>query len=715
MRVGESRQLCLTLSAKRLAKRKVIVKNLESVETLGSTSVICSDKTGTLTQNKMTLGNNFVPSPACSLLPSYSNKMNPLAELVVHLWIDNQVHTTNTLSTSADYNEESKAFRAMYRSCALCSNAAFENSEEEDAGIPTLARATSGDASESALVKFAHDVFPIDKFRESNPRIAEVSFNSTNKYHLSINKIKGNNGFVILMKGAPERIISRCSKILINDEELNLDDEWKKCFQDAYDQLGGLGERVIGHCYRIIDDYPDDYTFNPDDPNFPTDGMTFLGLTALIDPPRPSVPSAVLTCKTAGVKVIMVTGDHPITAKAIARQVNILQKEEITADTAAEEKGIDIGSFVLSEEADNYEAIAVSGSQLLELSDDQLSRILDYPRIVFARTSPEQKLRIVMACQKKGSIVAVTGDGVNDSPALKKANIGVAMGSGSPVSHEAADMIITDDNFSTIVNGVEEGRLIYDNLRKTLAFTITHNVPEFGPLILYIAIQLPPPVSTYLLLFVDLATDLVTATSLAYELPEDNLMKRSPRDISERLVNSRMVAYAYLTHGPLIFLGAMYAFFVCMGDFGFPPYSLVGKSLDWQNDAAHNGTYVFDGRSYTYDQRTNALDNAQTAYWVGLLIGQFADGLSCKTRLSSIFTHGLRNRAHTYAVIWNILFILFIVYVPFINSIVNSAPLSPRHFLPAFPFALLFFWMEELRKWVIRRNPRGFIARTTLF
>ncbi|RWR98554.1 sodium/potassium ATPase alpha subunit-like protein, partial [Dinothrombium tinctorium] len=302
--------------------------------------------------------------------------------------------------------------------------------------------------------------------------------------------------YLLCMKGAPERILERSSTIHINGEEKVLDDEMKTAFNNAYMELGGLGERVIGFSdFKLpADKFPPGYPFDSDEINFPLDNLRFVGLISMIDPPRAAVPDAVAKCRSAGIKVIMVTGDHPITAKAIARSVGIISEGNETVEDIAQRVNIPV------EQVDPRmaKAAVVHGGELRDLTTDQLDDILmNHPEIVFARTSPQQKLIIVEGCQRLGAIVAVTGDGVNDSPALKKADIGVAMGiAGSDVSKQAADMILLDDNFASIVTGVEEGRLIFDNLKKSIAYTLTSNIPEISPFLFFILFNVPLPLGT---------------------------------------------------------------------------------------------------------------------------------------------------------------------------------------------------------------------------
>merc|ERR1712002_760582 len=282
----------------------------------------------------------------------------------------------------------------------------------------------------------------------------------------------------------------------------------------------------------------------------------------------------------AGIKVIMVTGDHPITAKAIAKSVGIISDGTETVEDIATRKGIPL-SEVNPREA---RAAVVHGGEIKDMDDKHMDEILmNHTEIVFARTSPQQKLIIVEGCQRLGAIVAVTGDGVNDSPALKKADIGVAMGiAGSDVSKQAADMILLDDNFASIVTGVEEGRLIFDNLKKSIAYTLTSNIPEISPFLMFILLSIPLPLGTVTILCIDLGTDLVPAISLAYEKAETDIMKRQPScPINDKLVNERLISLAYGQIGMIQAISGFFTYFVIMGENGFRPGFLIGLRSEW--------------------------------------------------------------------------------------------------------------------------------------
>ncbi|KAK7081038.1 Sodium/potassium-transporting ATPase subunit alpha-1 [Halocaridina rubra] len=431
---------------------------------------------------------------------------------VAHMWFDNTIIEADTSEdqSGCQYDKKSDGWKALSTVAGLCNRAEFKAGQDD---VPILKREVNGDASEAALLKCVELAMgSVKDFRARNKKVCEIPFNSTNKYQVSIHETEDKNDprYLLVMKGAPERILERCTSIFVNGAEKELDEEMKEAFNNAYLELGGLGERVLGFCDYMLpsDKYPLGYPFDADNVNFPVHGLRFIGLMSMIDPPRAAVPDAVAKCRSAGIKVIMVTGDHPITAKAIAKSVGIISEGNETVEDIAQRLNIPI------KEVDPREAKAavVHGSELRDMTSEQLDDVLlHHTEIVFARTSPQQKLIIVEGCQRMGAIVAVTGDGVNDSPALKKADIGVAMGiAGSDVSKQAADMILLDDNFASIVTGVEEGRLIFDNLKKSIAYTLTSNIPEISPFLFFMIASVPLPLGTVTILCIDLGTDMVS-------------------------------------------------------------------------------------------------------------------------------------------------------------------------------------------------------------
>ncbi|KAF4076622.1 hypothetical protein AMELA_G00217190 [Ameiurus melas] len=682
--------VCLTLTAKRMAHKNCLVKNLEAVETLGSTSTICSDKTGTLTQNRMT---------------------------VAHMWFDNQIYeadTTEDQSGNGAFDKSSPTWNALSRVAALCNRAVFKPGQKD---VPILKMETAGDASESALLKCVElSCGSVKAFREKNPKVGEIPFNSTNKFQLSIHEIEDSpTGHLLVMKGAPERILDRCNTIMINGQEVPLDNDWRDTFQGAYMDLGGLGERVLGFCHLFLSPshFPRGFAFDCDDINFPMEQMCFLGLVSMIDPPRAAVPDAVGKCRSAGIKVIMVTGDHPITAKAIAKGVGIISEGNETVEDIAERLNIPL-SQVNPRDA---KACVVHGADLKEMSSEYLDDLLrNHTEIVFARTSPQQKLIIVEGCQRQGAIVAVTGDGVNDSPALKRADIGIAMGiAGSDVSKQAADMILLDDNFASIVTGVEEGRLIFDNLKKSIAYTLTSNIPEISPFLLFIIASVPLPLGTVTILCIDLGTDMVPAISLAYESAESDIMKRQPRNPkTDKLVNERLISMAYGQIGMIQALAGFFTYFVILAENGFLPYRLLGLRIDW-DDRNVNDLEDSYGQQWTYEQRKIVEFTCHTSFFVSIVVVQWADLIICKTRRNSLFQQGMKNKILIFGLFAETALAAFLSYCPGMDVALRMYPLKVYWWLCALPYSLLIFIYDEIRKLILRRRPGGWVEKETYY
>ncbi|XP_025716499.1 sodium/potassium-transporting ATPase subunit alpha-2 isoform X6 [Callorhinus ursinus] len=565
--------VCLTLTAKRMAQKNCLVKNLEAVETLGSTSTICSDKTGTLTQNRMT---------------------------VAHIWFDKTIYKADTSEEqTGDSSGMGKTFAKgsatwfiLARIAGLCNRADFKAHQET---LPIAKRATTGDASESALLKFIEQTYSsVKEMREKNPKVAEIPFNSTNKY-----------------------------------------------------------------------------------------------------------------------QVIMVTGDHPITAKAIAKGVGIISEGNETAEDMAAQLQVPI-SQINTREA---KACVVHGSDLKDMTAEQLDEILkNHTEIVFARTSPQQKLIIVEGCQRLGAIVAVTGDGVNDSPALKKADIGIAMGiTGSDVSKQAANMILLDDNFASIVTGVEEGRLIFDNLKKSIAYTLTSNIPEITPFLLFIIANIPLPLGTITILCIDLGTDMVPAISLAYESAESDIMKRAPRNPrSDNLVNHRLIGMAYGQIGMIQALAGFFTYFVILAENGFKPSDLLGIRLNWE-DRFFNDLEDSYGQQWTYEQRKVLEFTCHTAFFVSIVIAQWADLIICKTRHNSVFQQGMKNKILIFGIMEETFLAAFLSYTPGMDTALRMYPLKLSWWFCATPYSILIFVYDEIRKLIIRRHPGGWLERETYY
>ncbi|KXN64943.1 hypothetical protein CONCODRAFT_44889, partial [Conidiobolus coronatus NRRL 28638] len=492
--------MLLTLAAKKMAKENVLVKHLQGVETLGAITLLATDKTGTLTRNQMTV------TRVWSSLNMYSS-------------LRNLGQADNPVSIN------SPGLKEIMLNASLNTKVKFDRTD-----VPVDKREIVGDATESGLIRFSGaNLQDFDNVGNAYPKVFEIPFNSDNKWALSINKLPNPDGdLTLLLKGAPERVLRLCSSILIDGQVHELTEDHKVKFQETYEYMAGQGHRVLAFAQLWLprDQYPENYEFSKKDKNYPHENLTFVGLVSLEDPPKHGVREAIGKCRTAGIKVMMVTGDHPLTAEAIGRKINLMiskTKEMVAKDT---------GRPVDSIREDEYNAIVIHGEKIDSLTDPDWDNIFSKEEIIFARTSPKHKLQIVKRAQSMGHIVGVTGDGVNDSPALKKADLGISMNeSGSDVSKEAAAMILLDDNFATTVIGIEEGRLIFSNLKKSIQYTVTHSIPEVLPQLLYVIVPIPLPLSSILILVVDLGFELFAALSFAWDKPETQtgLMKLPPR------------------------------------------------------------------------------------------------------------------------------------------------------------------------------------------
>jgi sodium/potassium-transporting ATPase subunit alpha len=673
----------LALTARRMASKMVLVKNLESVETLGSTSCICSDKTGTLTQNRMTVSHMYYNRQVVDASTNYQAFLNRGDDDKIKIGYDAQDNSFRALVqaivlgtyTVFSYEPSDDEAKMLYARINKLPAASMENKtlpavemhemkarlRAAEAKMPYIQRHCKGDASETGLVQFAQAVMDLDDTRKEFPTYVYKSdankdveclipFSSDIKFNLFIRdmaKVSGqaalNNNLCVFIKGAPERILTRCSKILVNGQEVDFTEELRNEVNEANSSFGRMGERVLAFARCTLDPsrYPKgSYQFDVKtwkewglDPkqttenyesvqgSFPMHNLTLIGVVSLNDPPRPRVDLSVQKCRSAGIKVIMVTGDQPPTAAAIANKVNILKHPEQEFNYLVKTKGLDENTAM-----QQCTGIVIHGDELakkhmeqanLDENDPQkgnyLQEWISKPEVVFARTTPSQKLLIVDACQKAGHVVAVTGDGVNDSPAIKKADIGIAMGSGSDVAKNAADMLLLDDNFSSIVNGVEEGRLIFDNLKKSIAYTLSSNIPEILPFIMFICFQMPLPLSTVLILCIDLGTDMVPAISFAYENAELDIMDRAPRNSKrDHLVNAKLISFAYFQIGVIQASAGMYTHFLMMNDFGIRPQTVWALALEKQPYPAPEDIYNANSPSAGNSRYQAYLDSGMT-------------------------------------------------------------------------------------------------------
>jgi sodium/potassium-transporting ATPase subunit alpha len=578
--------LSLAMATQRMARRNALVRHLSAVETLGSTSVICSDKTGTLTQNRMQVKQVFADA-------GVRDPVLPLAA-------------------------------PLLQAAGCCHTLRFVD------GKPL------GDPMECALWELAAQGHAALARRVWS---SEMAFDAERR-RMSVVVEEGANR-VLYCKGAPESVLPLCSHLLLRGRVVAMDAASRATAAAAQEAMAGQGLRVLLLAYRMLDAG-----------EVPTEqGLVYCGLVGLEDPPRPEVAAAIACCHTAGVKVIMVTGDHPHTALAIARQIGLVR---------------------------GAQPQVLLGEVLPKMSKSQLQLALDAPEIIFARVTAEQKMIIVQALQRKGEVVAVTGDGVNDAPALKAADIGIAMGlSGTDVAKEAADIVLLDDNFASIVSAIEEGRAVFENLQKFLTYILSSNVPELIPYLAFMLLRIPLPLTVIQILAVDLGTDMLPALALGAEPPHPGLMLRPPRNRHERLLSWPLVVRAYLWLGLLEAGIAMAAFYFVLHDAGWH-YADVLPSTDWG-----------------YRQST-------TACLAGIVMAQMVNVFLCSHPHASAFRRGaLSNRLLLLGLAVELALLLCIIYTPWGNRWFGTAPLRLEVWLLVVPLALGMGLLEEGRKaWV---------------
>lgn len=705
--------VALTLTAQRMLRLGVLVTNLEIIETLGATTIICSDKTGTLTCNRMTV-----------------------SHVVYNKKITITVNTPNMAGDAFGHFEPADPhFRALQRIASLNTDAVFMKNTDENGTVleDVLKWETKGDASESAIIKFVQPVRDIMEYRSSCKRLYCVPFNSNNKWMLSINEQEvpeaeiERTPMLMMIKGAPERVMNLCTSVYHNNNLQPMTPEVRAEMEAINESLAKRGERVLAFAHRELarDQAPPNLAFDIDEKNFPMEGFSLVGFVSLIDPPRMSVKPAIAECNTAGIRVFMVTGDHPITAHAIAKSLDIITQPTET-ELKSEGKPIPEGGC---------QAIVVHGQEMNNFTPEDWSRVLKHREIVFARTMPTQKQEIVRELNKLGHIVAMTGDGVNDSPALKAANVGIAMGSGSQVAKEAAQIVLLNDDFGAIVDGIREGRLIFENLKKCIAYVLSSNIPELIPFLAFIIMKIPLAIETIVILLIDLGTDLAPAVALAYEEPEAAIMQTPPRKSDDHLVGPQLMLLAYGTIGMFETVAAFVAFQYVYTDHGFTFDSLIGAGLAYRTKWSSldserkdyftrlckgNSHYMATGKNCEQDFvtfREDVLAIAQSAFFLTVVWAQIGNIIIRKTKLATALTWKrlTENTFMLWSVLSEIVLVVLLVYIPGLNTVfllASTKSIYASYALWVLPFIVVF---DEARKLVCRTYPDGWVNRLTTF
>ncbi|KAJ1507579.1 hypothetical protein HMI54_000279 [Coelomomyces lativittatus] len=728
--------MLLTIAAKRMSKQNVLVKDLPCVETLGAITLLATDKTGTLTRNQMTVAYVWTEHKMFSVLSEGQ-----------HLKSDETAFDSNVFG-----------IQDVLKISAMCSRARFDHLD-----VPIDQRQIVGDATETGLFRLAtQKLTQFDQLTEKYPKVFEIPFNSDTKWHLTIHQMQHANGvFTLFIKGAPERVLRICDTMLSSQGQghiVSLTEEDKVAFNNSYEKMAGKGHRVLAFAKLELPSstYPENYVFNKEDKNYPTSGLTFVGLASLEDPPKHGVREAIGNCRRAGIKVVMVTGDHPLTAEAIGRKINLMISD--TKPLLAKKQNVSESQI----QEEDVKAIVIHGEKIDQLTEEDWDMIFAKDEIIFARTSPKHKLQIVKKAQSLGHIVGVTGDGVNDSPALKKADLGIAMNlSGSDVSKEAASMILLDDNFASIINGIKEGRLIFANLKKAIQYVVSHIIPEVIPQLLFVVANVPLGLGALQILVIDLGFELFNSLSFAYELPEgEALMKLMPRKPVDResilylrerrqfdlrfirrdeeegeektrdlvwkeklkrlfckeywkkwlfksekgevLVDLNILMWAYVEAGLIEYIGCQVAFFSVL-------YSKYGMTPTQAVQCQKNNGFTTDAEGlcpgFKYATLKGALASAQSIFYLSVMIIQIFNLFACKCLMTSpLRLYIFKNRKTWYSIFSGFVFAVLIVYLPFLNEAFSTNYYLDVYylFIPVL-FGLFLYFYSVLRFYIKKR------------
>jgi Ca2+-transporting ATPase len=609
--------LALAMGVQRMARRNALIKRLSAVETLGCATVICTDKTGTLTLNEMA---------------------------VVKLWTGGEILEipAGGVPCAPASAERSHLLDRLWTAASLCNDATLVPASGTG-GFGFL-----GDPTEGALLVFsAQSGFDVEKASLQYPRVFELPFEPIRKRMTTIHRAPDGQ-VMAFTKGAPRELLGLCRTIRMAGETRLMSAVRRRQITAALDELAAEGLRVLAVAERELPALPE-YAVDEVERD-----LTFLGLVGMMDPPRPEVPHAVELCRRAGIRVIMITGDYGVTALAVGRRIGLIR------DGAAR---------------------AIEGTELQQMSDDDLRAVLSEDQVVFSRMTPEQKLRVVTVLQERGEIIAVTGDGVNDAPALKKADIGIAMGQrGTDVAREAAAMVLLDDNFASIVAAVEEGRAVYANIKKFVTYIFASNVPEIVPFLAFVVFRIPLPLTVMQILAVDLGTDLVPALGLGAEPPEPGIMDRPPRPRGTRLLDRSLLLRAYGFLGALEAVACMAAFFSIYLIQGWRP----GAPL-----AASGPLYV----------------EATTMTLAAIVFAQVGNVFACRTERESTLKVGLlSNRLVLFGIVVELTLLILLMQSPVLQTVFGVTAIHPVGWAVLLIFPCLIFFAEEARKALVRRS-----------
>jgi Ca2+-transporting ATPase len=613
----------LAINVLKMVKQHVLVKRLSAVQTLGSVTVICTDKTGTITKGEMTVNKLWVKD---RVIEVSGLGYNPVGDF--------------SLNGKPLREGETTSLEKFLEIAALCNGAKIDPPSDRNRNWSVIGDPTDGALLVAAL-KYGLN---IQDELVKKPIVDILPFSFERKRMTTVHQLNGN--VCIYTKGAPRNILDVCNKVLIDGKVEELNEENLNWIETRIHEFANEGLRVIAVAYKKIP--KTEYTKGEEVEK----DLIFVGLAGMRDPPRTEVKDAVLKAKQAGIKTVIITGDYGPTAQAIAQEVGIVERECCQI---------------------------VRGVDLEDLSDQAIVDEVKKGNVIFARVSPEQKLRIVKVIKKSGEVVAVTGDGANDAPSLKEADIGVAMGvSGTDVAREAADIVLLNDSFASIVKAVESGRAIYENIRKFIVYVFSHNWAELIPYVLYAVLAIPLPLLVVQVLAIDLAIDVIPSLALSREPPEAGIMQEPPRSLKERLFTRKVFLRSFYI-GAIIATGAMIGCFSAWMAGGWQ----FGQAL-----APDSPVYI----------------KGVTMTFAGIVVAQAGNVLACRTSKQSIFKTSLKTNKWIIAgIVAQLSILAFLVYVPLMQKFFGTTALGFTDWIFLISLALVVIFAEEIRKFFVRR------------
>ena len=703
----------LTITANIMKKNNILCKSLKTVETLGSVSVLLSDKTGTLTKNQMVVTDCLIGFSTMTAVEASKDI------------------ASDTLETKS----RKTALQQVRVISAVCNAGEFDPTTIH---LPLDQRKVIADATDQAILRLSESLGPVSQSRNMWRKQFDLAFNSKNKFALRIaaaensaavsstlsiseaSIFKADRDLLLMIKGAPDILLPRCTKYVGEEGEVHvLDDGVRSSIEAIKDSWSSQGKRVILLARRplsadIVQSAPNDNTFESEALKHASGGLTLVSLVGIVDPPRDEVPSVIQTLCRAGIRTMMVTGDFKLTAQAIARQCGIITIPDNEVHTIS-----NLPRFPPSDEPEKKhhkksnllpsenKAIVLTGPDLMTLLPHQWHALTtEYSEIVFSRTTPDQKLRIVREFQSEAFVVAMTGDGVNDAPSLKQADIGIAPASGSDIAIEASDMVLLG-SFSAIPEAVMYGRVVFDNLKKTIAYLLpAGSFSEFWPVMTSVIFGLPQVLSSFLMIVICCFTDCVAATMLAYEKPEANVMLRPPRDIhKDRLVDWRLLLQSYGLVGILET--------VCSFSMSF--WYLQRQGLPF-SDLWFSFGNIPTPVGQTEDDVARHLTVASSIYFVTLVVMQWFSVMALRTRHLSIFSHPPIFNSNTQnwllfpAILSALVVALVFTLSPGIDYL-GCGQVPVEHWFIPMTFGIGLLSLDELRKMAVRKSPNGFFAK----